>query len=181
MDSDTRQGVKLLTTAATSRRDEGALRAIDAFVAGQHAGVSQLVSGTTGTDRLRAAESRTLLEDVNVRVDALRRTLACGASPDAGTDSLGPLPRTCGALPQTSNGGNQRDRRGETPATTREVEPAAGTPEKAPTTAPDRHPPVPSTAPTSTAPPVPAETPGQATDEGLFDQLGRALGDLLGG
>lgn len=183
MDSDTRQGVKLLTTAAASRRDEGALRAIDAFLTGQRAGVAKLVTRLDGADKQRAVESRTLLDDVRVRVDALRRTLACGVSPDANTDSLGPLPRTCGALPAPPagsgtrgdrHGGQQAERESQSsPESAREKTPVAGTPAESGA--------VPTVKTTAGEAQAPAGMPAQSRDDDLFGQVGRTLGGLLGG
>ncbi|WP_249714297.1 DUF5667 domain-containing protein [Rhizomonospora bruguierae] len=183
MDSDTRSGVKLLTTAAASRRDDGPLRSLDAFLTGQQAGVAKLVTRADGEDRQRAIESRTLLEDVRVRVDALRRTLACGASPDANTDSLGPLPRTCGvvASDRDSSPTNAPGRQGVQPpaeesrgGTQPERTSAPGTPTQGSAS--------PTVGATATESPVePSESPTGSSGGGLLDQVGRILGDLLGG
>lgn len=177
MDADTRQGVKLLTTAAASRRDESALRAVDMFLTGQQAGVSKLVSRLDGAERQQAVQSRTLLADVKVRVDALRRTLACGASSDASTDSLGPLPRSCGGLrPVDGSKRSSRQSTGRGPQSA-----TNGAPEKATGSAPPAQPEAGAGGGSASAAPTPLVDQTQAPTEGLFDQVGRTLGDLLGG
>jgi Domain of unknown function (DUF5667) len=95
MDADTRQGVRLLTSAAVQRRDPAALDALEKFVAGQRQAVADVLVEVYDADRERALQSLTLLDAVDKRANELRPALSCGASATGGTDALGPLPRPC--------------------------------------------------------------------------------------
>jgi hypothetical protein len=95
MDADTRQGVKLLTTAAAVRRDPAALEAINSFVTDQRLDLGSVLDRVAKANRARTLESLDLLDSVSKRSEALRRTLSCGGSPSAGADRLGPKPREC--------------------------------------------------------------------------------------
>jgi Domain of unknown function (DUF5667) len=103
MDSDTRQGVRLLTTAATQRRDAAALEAVDAFVDSQRRALGGLLDHVDGHHRARTEKSLALLDAVARRVTSLQATLTCESSPTEGTDQLGPKPRDCtaGVTPRT--------------------------------------------------------------------------------
>ncbi len=106
MDDDTRQGVRLLTGAAVQRKEAAPLDAVDVFVAGQRRQIQPLLTRAAPADREQAITSMNLLDDIQVRVDGLRKSLDCGT---LGTDALGPLPQTCTAAPQggTGKGTNQ--------------------------------------------------------------------------
>ncbi|MEV4480970.1 DUF5667 domain-containing protein [Micromonospora coxensis] len=95
MDADTRQGVRLLTTASTQRSDTAGLDAVNTFVAGQRQAVSGLLDGADRAERERTRRSLALLDAVRRRSDALRAAIACGLSTPVGTDALGPAPATC--------------------------------------------------------------------------------------
>ncbi|WBB66255.1 DUF5667 domain-containing protein [Micromonospora sp. WMMD812] len=98
MDADTRQGVRLLTTAAVQRADAAGLDAVNTFVAGQRRAVSDLLDGgATRADRERTNRSLTLLDAVRERSDALRAALGCNLPAPVASDALGPAPRTCPA------------------------------------------------------------------------------------
>lgn len=91
MDAETRDGVKLLTSAAVSRRDPIALDAVDRFVGVQRRSITGLLDRSGGRERVR--ESLALLDSVARRSAALRTYLSCGVS---GSDALGPMPISCG-------------------------------------------------------------------------------------
>jgi len=147
MDADTRQGIRLLTTAAAQRRDPAALDAVDAFLADQRPRLVALGDRASRAGRDRTAESITLLDTVQRRADALRAALACGVGTTGRADSFGPLPRTCPV--------------GRGPGTTTPANPSASegtgvrTPTESPRT-PERTAPfdVPEPTPSSDQPPV---------------------------
>lgn len=91
MDAETRDGVKLLTSAAVNRRDPVALDAVDRFVGAQRRSVAGLLHQSGTRDRVQ--ESLALLDSVARRSAALRTFLSCGV---AGSDALGPMPNSCG-------------------------------------------------------------------------------------
>lgn len=124
MDNETKAGVRLLTTAALSRHDRGALDLIDEFVRGQRLHLVQL--GDSG----RVLQSLALLDRIALRSAGLRTNLAC----DPGTgrsDDLGAVTPTCtGGTP-----GAPRSGTGSTPARRPENAPADG-PATTPTSVP---------------------------------------------
>lgn len=95
MDDDTRQGIRLLTTAAVQRRDPAALDAVDRFLDEQGQRLDDLLGRTGRTHREPAQRSVNLLDSVQRRTDALRAALTCGAGATGRDDSLGPMPRNC--------------------------------------------------------------------------------------
>ncbi|MEU4782703.1 DUF5667 domain-containing protein, partial [Micromonospora sp. NPDC023633] len=95
MDADTRQGVRLLTTAATQRSDPAALDAVNSFLTGQRRAVGGLLDDASRADRDRTRRSLALLDAVRKRSDALRAAIACGLPAPAGSDALGPAPAAC--------------------------------------------------------------------------------------
>ncbi|MEU4771324.1 DUF5667 domain-containing protein [Micromonospora sp. NPDC023644] len=95
MDADTRQGVRLLTTAATQRSDPAALDAVNSFLTGQRRAVGGLLDDASRAERDRTRRSLALLDAVRKRSDALRAAIACGLPAPAGSDALGPAPATC--------------------------------------------------------------------------------------
>ncbi len=96
MDGETQQGVRLLTSAAMSKRDAAALDSVDSFVTGQRTSVSELLGKIETEDRGRTQTSLTLLEDVQRRSTALRPTLGClPAGVNSVLDDLGPIPQKC--------------------------------------------------------------------------------------
>ncbi|MGC4803917.1 DUF5667 domain-containing protein [Micromonospora sp. DT233] len=95
MDSDTRRGVRLLTTAATQHADPAGLDAVNTFVVEQRRAVDALLDGATRAERDRVRRSTALLDAIRKRSDALRAAGACGPPASTGTDTLGPIPRAC--------------------------------------------------------------------------------------
>ncbi|MBX7265101.1 hypothetical protein KIF24_02845 [Micromonospora sp. Llam7] len=95
MDADTRQGVRLLTGAATQRSDPAALDAVDAFLTRQRRSLDALTGSGTRADRGRTSQSLALLESVADRADALRAAIACGRHATTTSDDLGPVPGRC--------------------------------------------------------------------------------------
>ncbi|MEU5947073.1 DUF5667 domain-containing protein [Micromonospora sp. NPDC047465] len=95
MDAGTRQGVRLLTTAAVQRSDLAALDAVNSFLTGQRRAVGDLLDAGTRADRDRTRRSLALLDAVRKRSDALRAAISCGLPAPVGSDSLGPAPATC--------------------------------------------------------------------------------------
>ncbi|WP_431909880.1 DUF5667 domain-containing protein [Micromonospora carbonacea] len=95
MDSDTRQGVRLLTTTAAQRSDPVGLESVNAFVTGQRRAVGDLLDGASRTERDRVRQSIALLDAIRKRSDALRAAIECELPVPAGSDALGPTPTTC--------------------------------------------------------------------------------------
>jgi hypothetical protein len=95
MDSATRQGVKLLTTAAVDRHDPAALDAVDWFVTAQRDEIGGLLDKVAGGSRTRLLNSLGLVTEVGQRSQQLRVTMSCGATASDGSDPLGPRPRSC--------------------------------------------------------------------------------------
>ncbi|MET8120337.1 DUF5667 domain-containing protein [Micromonospora sp. NPDC005189] len=95
MDADTRQGVRLLTTAAAQRAEAGSLDTLNIFVSGQHRAVTGLLDGSTRADRERTRRSLLLLDSIRERSDALRAAIACGLPAPTASDALGPDPSAC--------------------------------------------------------------------------------------
>ena len=90
LDSQTTDGVRLLTSAAVSHHDATILARVDAFVADQRPVLTDLLNTVSQPDRPRARQSLDLLTAIGTRATALRRTMACAA--DGRSDALGPLP-----------------------------------------------------------------------------------------
>ncbi|MFF0151043.1 DUF5667 domain-containing protein [Micromonospora sp. NPDC005203] len=95
MDADTRQGVRLLTTAAAQRAEPASLDTLNTFVTGQRRAVSGLLDGSTRVDRERTQRSLRLLDSIRERSDTLRAAIACGLPAPTASDTLGPDPSTC--------------------------------------------------------------------------------------
>ena len=184
MDSDTRQGVRLLTTAAVDRQDPAALDAVDAFVRAQQRDAGAVLDKVNGDSRSRLLSSLDLLERVATRSEQLRETLTCGITASDGSDALGPRPSSC-----STGGGPTR------PAPGRQ-DPGEPDPTRGAGSGKTDHKPEPGPSkPAATA--SPAEAGGRASpqasspapspsatpdaDGGLLDGLSRLIGDLLGG
>jgi hypothetical protein len=201
MDNDASQGVRLLTTAATSREDLAALDLIDEFVAEQRTALAALAAQVGGTDATRVQGSMDLLERIEARSDELREYLdECAGTPATSLDSLGPIvPPDCVALPapSTIDLAPELTERPTQPSQDRPVMPNPDTQADEPTTsAPgtpqpaDDEPSVPVLGDLPVGgepdqPPADAEpaTPGEdeTADDGLLTGLNRLLGNLLGG
>ncbi len=153
MDSETRQGVRLLSSSAVDRRDPAALDWVDTFVGRQQQDIGLILDSARGDAvrgdaRDRATRSRALLDLIGQRIGLLRKSLSCGNAGN-GMDALGPVPAPCAA------------------AAPRAGQPAGDT----------------STSPRSgAAPPASADgtgTPVAEKPDGLLGDLGRLLGGLL--
>ncbi|MFG1841096.1 DUF5667 domain-containing protein [Micromonospora sp. NPDC049175] len=95
MDADTRQGVRLLTTAAAQRAEPGSLETLNTFVTSQRRAVSGLLDGSTRVDRERTQRSLRLLDSIRERSDTLGAAIACGLPAPTTSDTLGPYPSAC--------------------------------------------------------------------------------------
>jgi hypothetical protein len=89
MDADTRQGVKLLTGSAVTRKDAAPLDRVDGFVAAQRQIFVPMLEKLSPRNRERADASLALLDDVRQRAEALRFGLACDTVTRDGQDALG--------------------------------------------------------------------------------------------
>jgi hypothetical protein len=194
MDTDTKQGVRLLTTSAVARTDKAPLNAIDTFVTGQRRVLGPVLLDKLDTDnRERAATSLNLLDDIDKRARGLRAGLDCGSDGTLGADLLGPKPRACFAGQQSTDGlesdrGTGQSGTGEARTTGKARPGRSGEPVADPTVAPtgvaevpagDEAPAGPGFAPTGTASPAPADEPAPtpAEDAGLLDGI---FGGLFG-
>jgi hypothetical protein len=105
MDTDTKQGVRRLTTSAVARKDKAPLNTIDAFVTGQRRVLGPvLLDKLNSGNRERAATSLNLLDDIEKRARSLRAGLDCDSGGALGVDVLGPKPRACFAGSQSTDG-----------------------------------------------------------------------------
>ncbi|MCX5120229.1 DUF5667 domain-containing protein [Micromonospora sp. NBC_00362] len=95
MDADSRQGVRLLTSAAVQRAEPGSLDTLNTFVSSQRRAVRGLLDGSTRVDRERTQRSLVLLDSIRERSDELRAAIACGLPAPTASDALGPNPNTC--------------------------------------------------------------------------------------
>ncbi|WP_433344830.1 DUF5667 domain-containing protein [Micromonospora sp. CA-111912] len=95
MDSDSRQGVRLLTSVAAQRTDPAGLDAVNTFVTGQRRAVGDLLDGASRAERDRVRRSLALLDAIRKRSDALRAAIDCELPAPAGSDALGPTPAAC--------------------------------------------------------------------------------------
>ncbi|MGW5558784.1 DUF5667 domain-containing protein [Micromonospora sp. NPDC003944] len=95
MDADSRQGVRLLTSAAVQRAEPGSLDTLNTFVTSQRRAVRGLLDESTRVDRERTQRSLLLLDSIRERSDDLRAAIACGLPAPAASDALGPAPNTC--------------------------------------------------------------------------------------
>jgi Domain of unknown function (DUF5667) len=194
MDSDTRQGVRLLTTAAVDQQDPNALDAVAAFVADQQSGAGELLDKVAGASRTRLLGSLDLLERVADRAHRLRETLTCGIDASDGSDALGPRPGRCSP---GSDGAGSADAGHPARSTPDPVAPTAAHGPRAGTTIRPAAPGAPRSTPTAVLPlgggtatgqpaqsrPTPAPSPSAhgGGDGGLLDGVNRIVGGLLGG
>lgn len=151
MDSDTRLGVKLLTTAAVTSRDPAPLNTVSSFLTAQAADMPEMMADVTGAAHGRAIDSKNLLDGVRIRIRWLRTDLACTTLQPA--DELGPTPQSCSPTATVPP-------RSPTPA---EENPA---PQAAPTqatAAPTPTKAAPAAAPSPPAPPSPPPAPAGVT------------------
>ena len=120
MDADTKQGVKLLHSAAVSQRELTALDSVDSFVDGQRRVLDPALERLSPANAERAAGSLTLLDAVGQRAGNLRERLSCEPAPEAaGSDALGPKLEACGKPGRSGSGERQESRdKDRSPATT---------------------------------------------------------------
>jgi hypothetical protein len=169
MDSETREGVRLLTTTAVDGRDPASLDVVDAFVAEQHHAIAGMLDTVTGEARIRTVGSLQVLDQVSKRVHGLRTVMSCGDVANLVTDALGPVPGVCVAPGPSSEtagkapGNGLKNPRGGTPESGSTVSPA--TPASNPGNA-------------GTATPSPNGTPMDAveSDATVVDRILRMLG-----
>jgi hypothetical protein len=175
MDDETRQGVRLLTTAAVDRRDPTSLEPIDTFVAGQRHTMAGMLEALTGDARTRTIGSLQLLDDVKTRVDGLRQSLNCGDVTSSMTDDLGPVPSGCltrepspdSTTPAPADGSSARNRVTPAPGTGARVTSSTSIP----TTTATFY------GGTATVQATPASpTVGQQPTAGLLDRIAHLLG-----
>ncbi|MFE9192610.1 DUF5667 domain-containing protein [Micromonospora sp. NPDC007208] len=95
MDADSRQGVRLLTSAAVQRAEPGSLDTLNTFVSSQRRAVRGLLDGSTRVDRDRTQRSLLLLDSIRERSDDLRAAITCGLPAPTASDALGPNPSAC--------------------------------------------------------------------------------------
>ncbi|MBG6100868.1 DUF5667 domain-containing protein [Micromonospora vinacea] len=95
MDADSRQGVRLLTSAAVQRAEPGSLDTLNTFVTSQRRAVRGLLDGSTRVDRERTQRSLLLLDTIRERSDDLRAAITCGLPAPTASDALGPAPSAC--------------------------------------------------------------------------------------
>jgi hypothetical protein len=100
MDSASRNGTRLLGSAAVGGQDRAPLDILDGFVLAQRAELSALLPVLVPDARDRALDSLVLLEQIGARSLELRGSMLCtaGYAEEGGTDDLGPLPQRCAAL-----------------------------------------------------------------------------------
>lgn len=97
MDADTKQGVKLLNSAAVTRRESTSLTSVDSFVDNQRRVLNSAVDTLAPANRERAEKSLSLLDAVHQRAENLRDGLDCDKVTPAGSDALGPKLGACRA------------------------------------------------------------------------------------
>ncbi|GAA0709488.1 hypothetical protein GCM10010199_04920 [Dactylosporangium roseum] len=99
MDNETLEGVRLLTTTATARKEAAALDAIESFAGAQRTVAEKLLTSSSGDARTRVTQSVTLLEEIDRRSKALRPLLKCGSNATSAADKLGPVPNSSACKP----------------------------------------------------------------------------------
>jgi hypothetical protein len=171
MDSDTRQGVRLLTGAAVSRTDKAPLSTVDAFVNAQRTRMIAVQDGLNPANQERAAESMSLLDKVADRSDLLQTGLSCGQAAPTTTDSLGPVLDDCVTGSDSSTTGAHEQGIGEkqgaksesgTRSRTAKVQPDPNDPAMAPTPTGRAKAPAGQVAPAAT----PSHSTAPAADQG---------------
>lgn len=95
MDNDTRQGVRLLTSAAVARTDKAPLNSVETFVESQRRVLSPRLERLSADNRERALISMDLLDSVRERAKSLRSGLGCDTVTQVGSDAIGPKLRDC--------------------------------------------------------------------------------------
>jgi len=104
MDADTRDGVRLLTTSAVSRKDTNPLGTVESFAESQRRTIAPVLNRLTLANRERAEQSIGLMDDARQRAEDLRAGLSCTSIASIGSDLLGPRLRSCTAQPDSVTG-----------------------------------------------------------------------------
>jgi hypothetical protein len=195
MDNDTRQGVKLLTSAAVARKDKTPLASVDTFVENQRRVLGPRLDRLSAGNRERAQASMSLLDSVRERTADLRAGLGCDTVTQSGADAIGPKLRDCTTGASTGSPDDQPSGQGQREATTgsgnkgdagKQAKPKST---DEPTADPTRggkaatpSPGQPSTDETSEgpAPLIPEDPAGDLTDEEDKGLLGGLLGKVFG-
>lgn len=118
MDNDTRQGVKLLTSAAVARKDKAPLNSVDTFVESQRRVLTPRLERLDTHNRDRALESMSLLDNVHERAEDLRAGLQCDTVTQSGSDAIGPKLRECATGAATATTPEYQQGHGQKEATT---------------------------------------------------------------
>jgi hypothetical protein len=118
MDNDTRQGVKLLTTSAVTRKDKTPLSSVDSFVESQRRVLNPRLDRLGPGNRERALVSMKLLDSVDERSGDLRSGLSCDTVTQSGSDAIGPKLRDCTTGAATTSTDDQPSGQGQREATT---------------------------------------------------------------
>ncbi|AGZ46296.1 hypothetical protein AFR_40210 [Actinoplanes friuliensis DSM 7358] len=194
MDNDTRQGVKLLTSSAVTRKDKAPLNSVENFVESQRRVITPKLDKLNTNNRERALGSMSLLDSVQERSKDLRSGLQCDTVTQSGSDAIGPKLRQCATGAANSTSPGQQQGQGQKEATTgsgtkgddegKKAKPKkTGEPTADPTT--DGEPGTPgatdrSADPTSTDSPEPLISDIPLDDGGTADEDKGLLGGLLG-
>jgi hypothetical protein len=172
MDSNMRDGTRLLTTAAIDRGEPAGLQVVQQFTRDQKPILASLANRLNGPAKSRAAESLDLLNRIDERANGLQTTVKCPgvAVP---TDELGALPIVCGnAAPSSPRSVPNKPE--ATPKPT-----SASPPTGAPPTLGGRN----AVEPTQPAEVSPTASPDAAeneSDDGVLDSIKRAVEGLFG-
>ncbi len=137
-DTDTRNGVRLLTGQAVRNMSNGPLNAVTTWAPAQLARLDSIVDrAPPGATRERAVTSRHLVQRALTRANQLSSDMGCSCLANTANDELGPLPCDTACYPVTPASPGQQ------PGSTK------------PSTSP-------STSPTSTEPALPNKSSGGA-------------------
>ncbi|UQU65460.1 DUF5667 domain-containing protein [Couchioplanes caeruleus] len=113
MDADTKQGVKLLTSAAVTRRQATDLASVDSFVDSQRRVITPALDGLSPANAERAQRSVSLLDAVERRADNVRDGLSCSTVTQSRSDALGPELKSCKAGASDSTTSERRQGQGQ--------------------------------------------------------------------
>ncbi|SOD70661.1 hypothetical protein SAMN05892883_0327 [Jatrophihabitans sp. GAS493] len=103
-DSDTREGIALLTRAALKKKSAAPLSGVKSWLAGQLNQLDKIASRLpAGALRDRAGQSVALAKQVAVRTQQISTTADCSCAETTGTDALGPIPCAAPVLCSTSS------------------------------------------------------------------------------
>jgi len=92
-DTDTRNGVRLLTGQAVRNMSDGSLRTVTTWAPAQLARLESIVNrAPPGATHDRAVESQHLVQHAVTRANQLRHDMGCSCLANTPNDELGPLP-----------------------------------------------------------------------------------------